>query len=305
MSHPPPKLAFGTGSFRGLYREVPDAEAVEAIHTALDLGISLIDTAPWYGAFEAERLVGLALRDRARSDYQISTKVCLWNENGQGVHRYDRDSVLWSFEGSLKRLGITHVDVLHIHDPLEAAYPQIITETYPTIVELKAEQRVGQISVGTGTLAAAQALVAALALDAVMVAGRYTLLDQTALPFLNALAERGLPAWSAGLYSTGILATGSVATAKYNYQAAPPEILDRVRRLEAVCADYDIPLKAAAAQFVRHHPAIDTIVLGIESAAQLRETIATFQIAIPVDFWRELRHEQLIDPTAPIPESGS
>ncbi|MBL8162066.1 MAG: aldo/keto reductase [Anaerolineae bacterium] len=303
MNQPLPKLAFGTGSFRGLYREVPDDEAVEAIHTALELGITRIDTAPWYGAFEAERIVGLALRDRPRGDYEISTKVCLWNENGEGVYRYDRDSVMWSFEGSLKRLGITHVDVLHIHDPLETAYAQVIAETYPTILELKHERRVGKIGVGTGRLSSAQALAEALPLDVVMLAGRYTLLDQTALPFLNALAGRGIPAWSAGIYSTGILATGSVRDAKFNYGSAPPEILARVRQLEAICARYHIPLRAAAAQFVRFHPAIDTLVLGIESAAQLRETLETFSVSIPRDFWQELKHEQLIDSAAPTPES--
>lgn len=303
MNHLLPKLAFGTGSFRGLYREVPDDEAVETIHIALELGITRIDTAPWYGAFEAERIVGLALRDRQRNEYEISTKVCLWNENGEGIHRYDRDSVLWSFEGSLKRLGITTVDMLHIHDPLETAYEQIITETYPTILELKHANQVGKISIGTGTLAAAQMLTTALSLDAAMLAGRYTLLDQTALPLLNELAGRGIPVWSAGIYSTGILATGSVPDAKYNYRNAPPEIIARVRKLEAICAGYHIPLRAAAAQFVCHHPAIKTIVLGIESVTQLRETLDTFKISIPHEFWQELKQEQLIDSAAPTPES--
>ncbi len=303
MNHPLPQLAFGTGSFRGLYREIPDDEAIEAIHTALDLGITRIDTAPWYGAFEAERITGLALRDRPRAAYEISTKVCLWSEHGEAIHRYDRDAVMWSFEGSLKRLGITSVDLLFIHDPLETAYDQIATETYPAVLDLIHQKQVGRTGVGTGRLSAARALADRLPLDVVMLAGRYTLLDQTALPFLNTLAGRGTAAWSAGIYSTGILATGSVHDAKYNYTAAPPDIVARVRRLEAVCTHHHIPLRAAAAQFVRHHPAIETIVLGIESAAQLRDTVQAFSVAIPADFWRELRHEGLIDPAAPTPES--
>ena len=296
-----PPIAFGTGSFRGLYREVPDDEAIEALHVALERGVTLIDTAPWYGAFQAEDIVGKALR--GRSDFLISTKACLWSVNGEAVRGYHRDEVLWSFEGSLKRLGMAKVDVLHIHDPIEEAYALILDETYPTLAELKAQGLIGAISIGTGTLAAAQRYAAALPLDYVMLAGRYTLLDQSALPLLDELHTRGIPVWSAGIYSTGILATGSTSSAKYNYSTAPPQVVEQVRQLEHVCARHQVPLKAAAAQFVRQHPAIHTLVLGIESVVQLIDTLSTFDVSIPAEFWHDLKALNLIDPASPTPET--
>lgn len=298
-------IAFGTGSFRGLYREVPDDEAIQAIHAALDCGRMMIDTAPWYGEFQAESIVGRALQGRPRSDYLISTKVALWSVNRQAVRGYRRDEVLWSFEGSLNRLGLESVDLIHIHDPLESEFELIVSETYPTVASLKEQGLVGAMSIGTGTLAAAERLADVLPLDCVMIAGRYTLLDQSALPFLNRLADRGTPAIAAGIYSTGILATGAVPGAKFNYGDAPPDILERVRQLEAVCARHQVSLKSAAAQFVRAHPAHHSIVMGIESPAQLHETLAAFDSPIPPEFWHELKSLHLIHPESPIPEASS
>lgn len=294
-------VGIGTGSFRGLYRDVPDDEAIEAIHAALDSGVTLIDTAPWYGAFQTEAIIGKALQGRPRESYRLSTKACLWSENGQMMRGYTRDQVLWSVEGSLKRLGVDSVEMLHIHDPLTDAYQTIVEETYPTLAALKAQGVIGAISVSTGDLAAAVQFAADLPLDALMLAGRYTLLDQSALHLLDALHERGTPVLSAGIYNTGILATGSMVDAKYNYGGAPPEIRARVEALEQVCARHGVSLKAAAAQFVRQHPAITALVFGIESADQLREALASFDMTIPPAFWHDLKADGMIDPEAPTP----
>ncbi len=302
LSHNLPTFALGTGSFRGLYREVSDDDAIAAIYHALDHQMAMIDTAPWYGAFQAEALVGRALVVRQRDQVIISTKACLWNEGGEAQRGYRRDQVLWSVEGSLQRLGVSAVDWLHIHDPLETEAALIIDETYPTFADLKAQGVIGNIGIGSGTLQAAQFFANRLPLDCVMLAGRYTLLDQSALSFLDTMHKRRIPVLSAGMYATGILATGAVEGAKYNYTDAPEAILARVRHIEALCHRHNIPLKAAAAQFVRAHPAVATIIFGAESAAQLAESLHIFSVSIPSAFWGDLHDAGLIDPTAPTPK---
>lgn len=303
LTHPQvfPPFALGTGSFRGLYREVSDEDAINAIHYALDHQVSMLDTAPWYGAYQAESLLGRALVSRQRHEFILSTKACLWSEAGEARRGYQRDQVLWSLEGSLKRLGVSALDWLHIHDPLESESALILEQTYPTLAELKSQGVIGGIGIGTGTLSAAQYFADRLPLDVVMLAGRYTLLDQSALTFLDRLYQQGIPVLSAGMYATGILATGAVSGAKYHYADAPESILARVRQLETLCHQYGIPLKAAAAQFVHAHPAIKTIILGAESASQVAQSLTVFSIPIPPAFWNDLRTAGFIDPSAPIP----
>jgi D-threo-aldose 1-dehydrogenase len=296
-----PSFALGTGSFRGLYREVSDEDAIATVHYALDHQVPMIDSAPWYGAFQAETLVGRALEARRHEGFILSTKACLWSEAGEAKRGYHRDQILWSVEGSLKRLGVEAVDLLHIHDPLEADASVILDETYPTFADLKAQGVIGAIGLGTGTLTAAQFFAERLPLDCLMLAGRYTLLDQAALPFLDSLRLRGIPVLSAGMYATGILATGAVEGAKYNYSDAPDAIFARVRRIETLCHQHGVSLKAAAAQFVRAHPAIRTIVFGAESATQVAESLSVFSERIPTAFWHDLRQAALIDPNAPTP----
>ena len=238
-----PALSLGTGSFRGLYRDVADSEAIETIHYALDHGLTMIDTAPWYGAFEAERIVGLALKSRPRESYTLSTKACLWNENDEGVRGYTRDLVLWSLEGSLKRLQVDYVDILHIHDPVSEHYQTILEQTIPTFLDLKAQGLIGAIGCGTGDWSILERLTSDFTFDCVMLAGRYTLLEQDALPLLNDLNRRGIPVFSAGIYNSGILATGAVADAKYNYSNAPADVKQQVERLQQVCQRYQVPSK--------------------------------------------------------------
>lgn len=298
-----PWLGIGTGSFSGLYNEVPEAQAVETIHYALDHGMTLVDTAPWYGAFVAEQFVGTALQTRDRDSYILSTKVCLWNENGEAARGYTRDSILWSLEGSLKRLKVDWVDILHLHDPIEEAYQTILDETFPTLAELRDQGITKAVSCGTGDWPMLLKLSHEFAFDCVMLAGRYTLLEQGALDALNSFYERGINVFSAGIYNSGVLATGSKGDPRYNYSNAPAHVLARVEQLEAVCDRHNVPLKAAAAQFVRAHPAITSIILGVESVEHVKENRAVFDIPIPPEVWEDLRAETLIDPRAPYPKA--
>lgn len=297
-----PPLGIGTGSFRGLYREVPDDEAIATIHHALDRGMTLVDTAPWYGALEAERIVGAALTTRRRDSLVLATKAGLWNENGDGVHGVRRDQILWSLDASLKRLGVDHVDILHLHDPLSDDHPLILDETLPTFLDLRAQGVIGAIGCGTGDWRILDRLTRDFPFDCVMLAGRYTLLEHEALPLLNRLRDQGVAVFSAGIYNSGILASGSTAGAKYNYGDAPSHVRERVARLARVCEAHGVPLKAAAAQFVRAHPAIVSIILGVESVEQVDDNLAAFAVSIPAAFWEHLRAENLIPPDAPTPE---
>jgi D-threo-aldose 1-dehydrogenase len=296
-----PALGLGTGSFRGLYRDVPDPEAIETIYYALDHGLPMVDTAPWYGAFEAERIVGAALASRPRESYALATKACLWSENGEAMRGYTRDQVLWNLEGSLKRLQVDYVDILHVHDPVDEQFQTILDETLPTFVELRAQGTIRAIGCGTGDWRILERLAGEFDFDCMMLAGRYTLLEQEALEMLNALHERGVPVFSAGIYNSGILATGAVADAKYNYSNAPAEIIQHVERLSEICNRHRVPLKAAAAQFVRAHPAITTIIFGAETAAQVAENVGMFSVPIPPALWDDLRAEGLIPAGAPTP----
>jgi D-threo-aldose 1-dehydrogenase len=296
-----PILGIGTGSFSGLYREVPEAEAINTIHYALDHGVTLVDTAPWYGAFVAEGYVGNALSTRERSDYILSTKVCLWSENGDAARGYTRDQVLWSLEGSFKRLQVDRIDILHIHDPVDEAYRTVVEETIPTVLELRRQGVTRAVSCGTGNWRILVDLAREGDFDCVMLAGRYTLLEQGALAAINNFRERGISVLSAGIYNSGILATGA-SGGKYDYRDAPADVVTRVRALEAVCQRHGVPLKAAAAQFVRAHPAITSIILGVESPEQVAENIAVFDVPISREFWQDLKEAKLIDERAPLPE---
>lgn len=298
-----PPIGLGTGSFGGTSDEVGEAEAIQMVHYALDQGLTLIDTAPWYGDKVSERFVGLALETRDPSSYTLATKVCLEFEGENARHFYSCDEVLRGLEGSFGRLKRDRVDILHIHDPKAEAHAQIVAETFPLLQELKAQGVTRAISLGTGRLDVAMALARDLPFDAVMLAGRYTLLEQPALEALDDLRERGISVFSAGLYNSGILATGTAGDPKYNYASAPPEIIARVKRLEAVCEQHGVRLKAAAAQFVQAHPAITCIVLGADSVAQIAENVSVFSEAIPAAFWQELRAEGLVDARAPLPEN--
>ena len=296
-----PEIGLGTGSFGGTPNEVNEAEAITMVHYALDHGLTLIDTAPWYGDKVSEGFVGLALEDRQRSGYVLATKVCLEFRGEDAIRLYGRDEMLRGLEGSFKRLKRSSVDILHIHDPIPESFDQIVNETFPAILDLKAQGVIQAISVGTGGVQVALDLARALPFDLVMLAGRYTLLEQPALEALDEFQRRGISVFSAGLYNSGILATGTAGTTKYNYQNAPAEIIARVKRLEAVCERHGVRLKAAASQFVKAHPAITTIVLGADSVAQIEENVAVFNELIPAAFWQELRAQGLVDMRAPLP----
>ncbi len=323
-----PPLGFGCAPLGNMYAEFSDEQARHTVQTAFDLGLRLFDTAPLYGHGLAEHRLGEALRWQPRDSYLLSTKVGrllrprdpATVDGGlfkkvlpfEGVYDYSYDGVMRSFEDSLQRLGTWRVDILLIHDVdvwthgSEAARQQRFREVmeggYRALLELREAGVIGAIGAGINEVAACEAFARAGDFDCFLLAGRYTLLEQGALDSLLPLcAEKGISLLIGGPYNTGILATGAGPGAWYNYAPAPPEIQDRVRRIEAVCAEFDVPLPAAALQFPLGHPNVASVVPGARSPEEVRRNHELFATPIPAAFWRALQDRGLLRSDAPTP----
>ena len=291
-------VGLGTGSLGN----PPEEQAVATVHRALDRGVRFFDTAPYYGAGEAERRLGRALARVPRDSYVLATKVGRLVTTEGGV-RYDlsRDAVLRSVEESLGRLGLDRVDILHIHDPDD--HPrEALDEAFPVLAELRAQGVIGAVGAGMNQWEMLAHFARNAPFDCFLLAGRYTLLEQGALPeFLPLCLERNIAVFLGGVLNSGILATGARPGARYNYDAAPPEVLAHVGRLEAACACHGVPLYAAAMQFPLAHPAITAVLTGAIAPAELDANLDALRLPIPAALWAELRAEGLLREDAPTP----
>ena len=281
--------------------------ARSAVERALDAGIRLFDTAPLYGLGESERRMGNVLARAERDGFVVATKVGrLLRPSGDepderdALFDFSRDGVLRSLEESLERLGLDRVDIVHIHDP-DDHIEEAISSAFPALAELRAQGVISAISVGqTNPLTD---VVREVDLDCVLLAGRYTLLDQSGLDALLPLCEtRGVAVIAAGVYNSGVIADPKPG-AWYNYAPAEPEILEKVRALSAICARHDVPVKAAAVQFPFAHPAVACAVVGMRDAGEVDENLRLCAMDIPDDMWSEIKDEGLLDDRAPLPSS--
>lgn len=312
------ELSFGGAAIGGLYTEVSDEDARAAVDAAWDGGIRTFDTAPHYGLGLSERRLGEALRDRPRDEYVISTKVgrllepAVPGPDGTGagstgaggtggqdtegfavpashVRRFDfsADGVRRSLEASLDRLGLDRVDFVLIHDP-DNHGEQALREAYPALERLRAEGTVRAIGVGMNQTAMLTTFVTGTDVDAVLVAGRYTLLDNSAArDLLPAAQRRGVSVIAGGVFNSGLLAA-PVAGATYDYRPAPADLIERARRLARTCERYGVPLRAAAARFPLTHPAVASVLIGVRSAAEVADALALRTLAIPAALWESL-----------------
>ena len=260
-----PRLGLGGAPLGGLYRSVSDEEAKNTVDTAYREGIRFYDTSPYYGHGRCEERFGRYLASHPRRDYVLSSKVgrvlipCdpvsiedhqFSDTTGYNpVFDFTRDGVRRSFESSLERLRVDSLDIVHIHDP-DAHYKQALWEAYPEVARLKEQGRVQAVGVGMNQWEALRDFVRDSDLDCLLVAGRYTLLDQSALAELMPLcSERGVSVIIGGPYNSGILATGSRRHTHFDYEPAAADMLRKTERLEAICGRHGVPLKAAALQF--------------------------------------------------------
>ncbi|GAA2462377.1 aldo/keto reductase [Agromyces soli] len=309
------RLGYGAASIGNLYREVSDEAAEAALEAAWAGGIRYFDTAPHYGLGLSERRLGAFLGRMPRAEYVLSTKVGRVLEPNpdfaggddranefvvpdRTVRRFDPSEagVRRSIEDSLERLGVDRIDVAYLHDPDVYDLDRGLAEGLPALQRLREEGLVEAIGIGTNDAAAAARAVREGELDVVMIAGRYTLLEQPALAeLLPACAERGVAVVAAAAYNSGLLATDEPsAAAHYNYAPPPAAILDRAQRLAAACRAAGVRLPVAALHFPLQHPAVQAVVVGSARAAEVQENLARFDTPVPAGFWAELREAGLI-----------
>jgi D-threo-aldose 1-dehydrogenase len=319
------RLGFGAAPFGNLMADVTDESARAAMRAALQAGIGYFDTAPFYGHGLSEHRLGATLRECATGPVVLSTKVGRLLRPAQAartvgpftgtlpfdaVHDYSYGGTMRSLEDSLQRLGRARVDIVYIHDmtrkwrgeQYEADYRLSIEGAFRALSELRGAGVIGAIGVGVNENDTLLRYAADADFDCFMLAGRYTLLDTSALDaLLPDCVRRGISILLAAPYNSGILASGAVPGAKFWYAEAPPDIMARVQRLEAVCARHGVTLQAAATQFPLAHPALASVVVGCRSAAEVEQAAAAATACIPSALWDELKAEGLLDPAAPVP----
>jgi D-threo-aldose 1-dehydrogenase len=322
------RLGLGTAEIAGLYRPVSDDDAVGLVRHAWDAGVRYFDTAPLYGYGNGERRLGLALHGRDRNGFTVSTKVgrLLVPRNkvpvGAVVDRQQRDgvddafyvgtppvrpifdfsreAVTRSLEESLRRLDLDRVDIAYIHDP-DDHWEAAIGGAYPALHALRETGVVGAIGAGMNQAEMLARFAREGDFDVFLLAGRYTLLDQTGLGELLPLClEKGISVIAAGIMNSGLLADPKPG-ALFNYVPAPPELVGRARRIRDVCARHDVGIRAAAIQFPLAHPAVAAILAGVRSVDHFDDYPRLLREPIPDALWAELRAEKLISPEAPVP----
>lgn len=322
-------LGFGGAGIGNLYRVLREQDALDAVRESYAAGVRYFDTAPYYGFGLSEQRVGTTLRG-AQPAPVISTKVgrslVPTGPQDENVGRegyfsarpfapkfdYSYEAIRRSHDESLERLGVPRVDILLVHDigrmthgaNSDGYLQQLADGGYRALRELRASGAVRAIGLGVNECEIAEQLIREYDLDCVLLAGRYTLLEQPALETLLPLCERkGVSILCGGPFNSGVLASGSKAGAKthYNYAPPPADVLARVAKLEAVCAEFDVPLQAAALQFPLGHPRVASVIAGAASGEESRNIAARFAHPIPAAFWQALHDRGLVDPRAPLP----
>jgi D-threo-aldose 1-dehydrogenase len=319
-------LGFGGAPLGDLYAPLPDDAAIGAVRAAQAAGITLFDTAPLYGHGLSEHRIGTALRGVPRESFCLSTKIGRVMhpleafDGGSGYvggfrHRaqfdYSYDGALRALEQSLLRTGLDRVDILLIHDvdiwthgkdAIERRFREAMDGAYRALERLRAERVVKAIGIGVNEAEMCARFAQAGDFDVMMLAGRYTLLEQGALDnFLPLALEKGIGIMLAGAFNSGILASGARPGAHYNYRPAPPEILARVTKLEAICRAHGVTLAQAAIAFPLGHPAVSSVVLGAVNASEVETNLAALSKSIPAALWQALKAEGLLAAHAPVP----
>jgi D-threo-aldose 1-dehydrogenase len=328
------ELGFGSAPLGNLFRPLPDETARQTLAAAEQEGFGYYDTAPFYGFGLSERRLGDSLRRdalRHRQNIVLSTKVGRLLKPVPGpvdeadvrhgyatpmpfepVYDYSYDAVMRSYEESLQRLGLSRIDILYIHDigrlthgEQNAAHMAALTKGggLKALEELRAAGAIAGFGMGVNEVEACLEVTDQARLDVILLAGRYTLLEQTALAQLFPRCEAaGTAIVVGGPYNSGILAVGTRTGAPlyYNYEAAPHDVIEKVRKIEAVCDRHGVPLAAAALQFPLAHKLVASVIPGLDSPERVFQTLALYRHKIPASLWQELRHEKLIRPDAPV-----
>ncbi len=297
-----PRVGLGCAALGNLYEPVADDEARATVDAAWDRGIRFFDTAPLYGVGLSEARLGAALADRPRDDYVLSTKVgrvlvpieqpdptSIFADVPPLRAEFDFSAagVEASLAASMERLGTDRLDIVHVHDP-DDHLDDALRYAYPTLLRLRDDGVIGAIGLGTNHAHVALHVTDHVALDWVLLAGRYTLLDRSgAERLLPRCAERGIGVVAAGVFNSGLLADPT-SGATFDYQPAPDEQLRRARRMAEACAAHGVPLAAAAIQFAARHPAVSVVLPGARSAREVYEDLDLLALPVPDELWDEL-----------------
>ena len=316
-----PRVGLGTAVLGNFLQAISDADAVAVISRALASGVRYIDTAPLYGHGLAEQRTGMAIAGSPHPGLVVSTKVGRLlraeaprdeTQYHDGISFYKEvppagpmwdfsyDGVRQSVEESLQRTGVGRFDVLHLHDP-DDHLEQAATTAYRALRDLRAEGMVTAIGAGANRSAPLAELIRTCDLDVVLLAGRYTLLDQTALADLLPLCEsRGVSVVIGGVFNSGIL-IDPVPGAHFNYLPADRAFLAKARAIREICDKHEVPLAAAAVQFPLAHPRVCTVLVGPRTIGELETDLSLFEVEIPARLWADLRHAGLLGADIPTP----
>jgi D-threo-aldose 1-dehydrogenase len=308
-------LGLGTAAFGWLYQQATDQDATDTVDAAIKAGICYLDTAPDYGLGLSEQRLGAALRRHDRHTITVSSKVGRRLRGVEGTPpafpgappregRWDwtRDGIRRSIEESLERMQLDRIDVIYLHDP-DDHEQEIYESAYPALEELRSEGIVTFIGAGMNQSAMLTRFVTRLDLDVVLLAGRYTLLEQGAAgDLLPACLDRGVDVVIGAPFNSGILAS-TESQATYDYAPAPAAKIERARLLGAVCQRHNVPLPAAALQFPLGHPAVKTVLAGMRTPQEVLEDVALFALPIPPALWEEMRATGLLDEDTPVPDT--
>ncbi|MGW1680754.1 aldo/keto reductase [Saccharopolyspora sp. NPDC002376] len=315
-------LGFGGAVIGNLYRAVDEETALGAVDAAWEAGIRYFDTAPHYGLGLAERRLGTALAGRPRSELVVSTKVgrllvpsprTAGSRDPAGfdvpadrerVWDFSADGVRRSLETSLRRLGLDRVDLVLIHDP-DDHWPQAVDEAYPALHELRAQGVIGAVGVGMNQWRMLERFATETDVDAVMLAGRYTLLEQSAAEtMLPMCLRRNVSVLAAGVFNGGVLATDEPSPeAMFDYAPASPELRAKAARIAAVVHRYGASLPQVAMAFTRAHPAIASVVVGARSTDEVHRNAALFERPVPSAVWEELVEAELLPTGVSLPDA--
>ncbi len=323
------ELGFGSASTGNLYRAYSEDEAQATLDAAWDAGIRYFDTAPFYGLGLAETRLNHFLRGKPRDSYILSSKVgrrlgvCPPDQRAgigkffdtpsrREIFDYGYDGIMRSLEDLLERLGIDRIDILYGHDldvythgsqaAADARIAEFMGGGYKALLKLREEGVIRAFGAGINEWQACQTLAEQGDFDLFLLAGRYTLLEQESLETcLPLLEKRGIGVVIGGAYNSGILATGPKPGAFFNYDPAPPEILERVARIEAICKKHGVELVQAALRFPLVHPAVACVIPGAARAREVGLNIETLAATIPAALWADLKSAGLLREDAPTP----
>ncbi|MEP7208236.1 MAG: aldo/keto reductase [Casimicrobiaceae bacterium] len=323
-------LALGGAPLGNLFRPVSDAAATGVLRAALAAGVDYFDTAPHYGNGRSEQRFGSVLNTVPRERFVLSTKVgrlltpCSdpariqhgYVDGLPFVQHYDytHDGTLRSLDESLARLALARIDIAYVHDIDVAThgadqpmrFREAIEGALPALARRKADGTLAGYGLGVNDVQVCLDTLAVADLDVILLAGRYTLADQSALAaLLPRCVARGVAIVAGGPFNSGILATGAHpadgAAPYFDYAPAAPHVVEHVEQIERLCLDFAVPLKAAALQFPLAHPAVACVLVGARSVAELEDSLAHVHLPIPRAFWTSLREARLVHPAAPLP----